>query len=178
MMPPPDIVCQGRRGPGIVKISHSVAARSCCTTRRARPAPASGASAPSPGRCSRAHRALSRRGRPQRCSIPVGFHKKRAWQRKVTKLVLLTMEPATGIRGRLRRPRRLRGPAGPLARSLKTGHRPVFLTLAPPAVFDSRRLSQETSLATQGHQTRTLNNGASDRNRTRNPVITNHLLCR
>lgn len=81
------------------------------------------------------------------------------------------MEPATGSpRIRFANPLRLRLPAGTLARSLRTLR--VRLTLAPLRV--RFRHLQETGPVPLGNRARN-SHGASDRNRTRNPLITNQL---
>lgn len=81
------------------------------------------------------------------------------------------MEPVTGSpRIRFANPLRLRLPAGTLARSLRTLR--VRLTLAPLRV--RFRHLQETGPVPLGNRARN-SHGASDRNRTRNPLITNQL---
>ena len=81
------------------------------------------------------------------------------------------MEPVTGSpRIRFANPLRLRLPAGILARSLRTLR--VRLTLAPLRV--RFRHLQETGPVPLGNRARN-SHGASDRNRTRNPLITNQL---
>ena len=96
--------------------------------------------------------------------------KKRALPHKGTEPETL-MEPVTGSpRIRFANPLRLRMPAGILARSLRTLR--VRLTLAPLQV--RFRHIQETSPVPQGNRARN-SHGASDRNRTCNPLITNQL---
>lgn len=81
------------------------------------------------------------------------------------------MEPVTGSpRIRFANPLRLRMPAGILARSLRTLR--DRLTLAPLRV--RFRHIQETGPVPQGNRARN-SHGASDRNRTCNPLITNQL---
>ena len=96
--------------------------------------------------------------------------KKRARSHKGTEPETL-MEPVTGSpRIRFANPLRLRMPAGILARSLRTLR--VRLTLAPSQV--RFRHIQETGPVPQGNRARN-SHGASDRNRTCNPLITNQL---
>ena len=81
------------------------------------------------------------------------------------------MEPVTGSpRIHFANPLRLRMPAGILARSLRTLR--VRLTLAPLRV--RFRHIQETGPVPYRDRARN-SHGASDRNRTRNPLITNQL---
>ena len=97
-------------------------------------------------------------------------NKKRALSHKGTEPETF-MEPVTGSpRIRFANPLRLRMPTGILARSLRTLR--VRLTLAPLRVR-SRHI-QETGPVPYRDRARN-SHGASDRNRTRNPLITNQL---
>ena len=129
-------------GPGLERLPRSIGAENPRPAPPARPAPASGAR--------RRPRPLAK-NRPPACFLharapdrprPLG---RPGAGREVPAAEGPGRTPASPAasarRIRVPRPRRgphrLRAPAGALAHSLKTGHRPVFLTLAPCSEFDS-----------------------------------------